>query len=69
MVATSAGGCRFIDSAQVGVNSPTGSISISAKNICLGQQTTFSTAITNSQLQQTDSIRWQFGDGTIQQEL
>jgi len=66
MVATSAGGCRFIDSANIIVNGPTGSISFPKSDICLGQSVLFNANITDNTLNQSDSIRWYPGDGSVQ---
>jgi gliding motility-associated-like protein len=66
MIATSAGGCQFIDSTNIVVNGPTGTLSFSKNDICLGESVLFNTIITGNTLNQADSIRWYPGDGTVQ---
>ena len=65
MTATTAGGCRFTDSTYITVNSPSGKVSVSSKDICLGQSTVLSPVITNDLSSQLDSIRWYPGDGSV----
>ncbi len=65
MIATSAGGCKFIDSSLLIISSPSGSVRFSDNAVCLGQQTIFYTTIIDPQVNPSDSILWHFGDGTI----
>lgn len=66
MTATNAGGCRFIDSTTVHVNSPSGTFKVADKDICIGQTVSFSLDIINNTFNPQDSIRWYPGDGTVE---
>ena len=61
MSAVNAGGCTFTDSATVQVKSPTGTISFKGGLYCNSNNNVlFQPNVFN-----TDSIEWNFGDGTI----
>lgn len=66
MTAINAGGCRFIDSTTINVNSPSGTFTIADKDICIGQTASFTLNIVNNAVHPQDSIRWHLGDGSIQ---
>ncbi|MBA4197828.1 MAG: hypothetical protein C0459_09770, partial [Chitinophaga sp.] len=60
MKATSTGGCVYVDSGYVRITSPTGNLQTHAGYNCVNSNIVF-TASTNN----TDSIKWNFGDSSI----
>ncbi|TXT34651.1 MAG: hypothetical protein FD136_190 [Chitinophagaceae bacterium] len=61
MNAVNAGGCKFTDSSTIQIKSPTGKIEFKGGLYCTIQKTILFTP----QVSSTDSIEWNFGDGTI----
>jgi gliding motility-associated-like protein len=61
MIAKNEGGCEFIDSASISIKSPTGSIGYKSGLYCNSNNVVqFNPSVIN-----TDSIEYNFGDGTI----
>jgi gliding motility-associated-like protein len=58
MIAASAGGCRFVDSANIRIASPTGNVQTHVGFSCINTPIAFNATINN-----TDSLKWNFGDG------
>ncbi|NNV54181.1 PKD domain-containing protein, partial [Limnovirga soli] len=58
MLATTAGGCKLVDTAIVTAIAPTGNINYKGGMYCKGSAVQF-----NIQFANTDSVKWTFGDG------